>query len=281
MQPVPSITLHGQILPWSRSERYLGIELDRNMTLTQQANSVAAKFKRNMNAMKVLSSLTSISGHILKRVYCACVQSTLEYGGIVTPLMCKTNIKTLQKIQNQGMRLILGVPKWTCINSMNQELSILPVRVRYEIAVAKFIDKVRFMESHPLHVSCSRPVMIRQERSKWLLKCKDVYNKLSPRGDDRTLEIFEEHAPWETPNVIYYVNHTMNKNNHSSEILRKAAESDMKDLPTRTHYYTDGSKSESSVAAAYIVNKQAAYFRLNNNATITQAELFGIWAAIE
>ena len=166
MQPVPSITLHGQILPWSRSERYLGIELDRNMTLTQQANSVVAKSKRNMNAMKVLSSLTSISGHILKRIYCACVQSTLDYGAIVTPLMCKTNIKTLQKIQNQGMRLILGVPKWTCINSMNQELGILPVRVRYEIAVAKFIDKVRFMESHPLHVSCSRPVMIRQERSK-------------------------------------------------------------------------------------------------------------------
>ena len=281
MQPVPSITLHGQILPWSRSERYLGIELDRNMTLTQQANSVAAKSKRNMNAMKVLSSLTSISGHILKRVYCACVQSTLEYGAIVTPLMCKTNIKTLQKIQNQGMRLILGVPKWTCINSMNQELGILPVRVRYEIAVAKFIDKVRFMESHPLHVSCSRPVMIRQERSKWLLKCKDIYNKLSPRGDDRTLEIFEEHAPWETPKIIYYVNRTMNKNKHSSEILRKAAESDMKDLPTGTHYYTDGSKSESRVAAAYIVNKQAAYFRLNNDATITQAELFGIWAAIE
>ena len=85
MQPVPSITLHGQILPWSRSERYLGIELDRNMTLTQQANSVAAKSKRNMNVMKVLSSLTSIYGHILKRVYCACVQSSLEYGAIVTP----------------------------------------------------------------------------------------------------------------------------------------------------------------------------------------------------
>ena len=75
-----------------------------------------------MNAMKVLSSLTAISGHILKRVYSACVQSTLEYGAIITPLMCKTNIATLQKIQNQGMRLILGVLKWTCVTSMGQEL---------------------------------------------------------------------------------------------------------------------------------------------------------------
>ena len=55
----------------------------------------------------------------------------------------------------------------------------------------------------------------------------------------------------------------------------------MKDLPTGTHYYTDGSKSESRVAAAYIVNIQTVYFRLNNDATITQAELFGNWVAIE
>ena len=55
----------------------------------------------------------------------------------------------------------------------------------------------------------------------------------------------------------------------------------MKDLPTGTHYYTDGSKSKSRVAAAYIVSKQSAYFRLNNDATITQAKFFGIWAAIE
>ena len=75
------------------------------------------------------------------------------------------------------------------------------------------------------------------------------------------------------------MNHTLN-HTHSSEILRKAAECDMKDLPAGTHY-TDGFKSESRVAAAYIMNRQAAYFRLNNDATITQAELFGIWAAIE
>ena len=42
----------------------------------------------------------------------------------------------------------------------------------------------------------------------------------------------------------------------------------MKYLPTGNHYYTDVSKSESRVAAAYIVNRQAAYFRLNNDATI-------------
>ena len=149
------ITRNGRRLPWSSNEKYLGIELDSRMTFTKQANNAAAKSKKNMNAMKVLSSLTAISGHILKRIYSACVQSTLEYGAIATPLMCKTNITTLQKVQNQGTRLILGVPKWTCVTSMGQELDILPLRTRCEITVAKLVDKVKFMTSHPLHVSCT------------------------------------------------------------------------------------------------------------------------------
>ena len=103
------ITLNEQVLPWSSNEKYLGIQLDSNMTFTYQANCVASQAKKNMNAMKVISSFTHLSGHILKRVYSACVQSTLEYGAILTLLlvMCKSNIITLQRVQNQRMRLIL------------------------------------------------------------------------------------------------------------------------------------------------------------------------------
>ena len=78
---------------------------------------------------------------------------------------------------------------------MSQELSMLPVRVRNEIAVAKLVDKIRFMPSHPLHVSCARPTIINKERSKWLIKCKDIYRKFAPRIDDRAVEVIKDHAP--------------------------------------------------------------------------------------
>ena len=189
-KPDAMISLNGQRLPWSPTEKYLGIELDSSMRLTHQANHLAAIGKKNLNALKVLSSLTDTSAHILKRVYSACVQSGLDYGAILTPLMCKTSITKLQRVQNQGMRLILGAPKWTCTTSMSQELTMLPVRVRSEIAVAKLVDKIKFMPSHPLHVSCASPAIINKERSKWLIRCRDIHRKLAPKADDRTVEIF-------------------------------------------------------------------------------------------
>ena len=55
----------------------------------------------------------------------------------------------------------------------------------------------------------------------------------------------------------------------------------MQNLPVGTHYYTDGSKSDSRAAAAFIVNKTVSYLRLNDDAIITQAELVAIWGALE
>ena len=280
-RPEQQITLNEQVLPWSSNEKYLGIQLDSNMTFTYQANCVAAQAKKNMNAMKVMSSFTHISAHIMKRVYSACVQSTLEYGAILTPLMCKSNIITLQRVQNQGMRLILGLPKWACTTSMSRELSMLPVRARCEISVAKLIDKIRFMPSHPLHVSCARQSMINRERSKWLITCRDIYKKLSPRLDDRTMETFDVCAPWEALPITFHVNHTITKTSSTANDLKTTAIQEIQNLPSGTHYYTDGSKSNSRVAAAYIVNDNASYLRLNDDATITQAELVAIWGALE
>ena len=198
-KPDEVITLSDQRLPWSPNEKYLGVELDSKMNFTPKYINAAAQGKKNINALKVVSSLTDISAHILKGVtlallhhdtpstarvprdcarvpfqeeiqLTACVQPAIEYGAIITRLMCKTSVTTLQRVQNQGMRLILGISKWTCTTSMSQELSMLPVRVRNEIAVAKLVDKIRFIPSHPLHVSCARPTVINKERSKWLIK---------------------------------------------------------------------------------------------------------------
>ena len=88
-KPDEVITLNDQRLPCSTNERCLGVELYSKMNFTTQSINAASQGKKNINALKVVSSLTDISAHILKGIYTACVQPALEYGTIITPLMCK------------------------------------------------------------------------------------------------------------------------------------------------------------------------------------------------
>ena len=113
------------------------------------------------------------------------------------------------------------------------------------------------------------------------IKCREINAKLTPARDDRTLEVFDDQAPWESSPIIYHINHTLNKEEHTAEELKAATIRDMKNLPDGVNYFTDGSKSESRVAAAYIVKNTASFLRLNDDATITQAELVVIWGALE
>ena len=63
-----------------------------------------------MNLLKVLNSLSDVKASILKNIYTSTIQSTLEYGAVTFGMKAPSNIDRLQVSQNQGMRLILGVP---------------------------------------------------------------------------------------------------------------------------------------------------------------------------
>ena len=80
---------------------------------------------------------------------------------------------------------------------------------------------------------------------------------------------------------LYCINHTLIKLKSTNKELKSVAIQDMQKLPVGIHYYTDGSKSDSRAAAAFIVNKTVSCLRLNDDAIITQAKLVAIWGALE
>ena len=71
------------------------------------------KTDRKMNFHKLLNSLSDVDKIIMKNIYTTTLQSTLKYGGVTFGMMAPSNIDMLQVSQNQGMRLILGVPRGT------------------------------------------------------------------------------------------------------------------------------------------------------------------------
>ena len=67
--------------------------------------------------------------------------------------MAPSNIDRLQAAQNQGMRLILGLPRGTSAMMMRHQPQTLPVehRARAKLMRAKLYRKGRLEETHTTH----------------------------------------------------------------------------------------------------------------------------------
>jgi hypothetical protein len=77
-------------------------------------------------------------------MYIAYIRSALKYAAPVWyPCMSATSIAKLQRIQNHGLRIALGVPRSTRIDSLHFEAAVVPLQVRYDVATAYQAEKYR------------------------------------------------------------------------------------------------------------------------------------------
>ena len=67
--------------------------------------------------------------------------------------MTKTACKTIKVCHNTALCTILGVPRRTSIDAIENELRLPPLNVRFSILTAQFIVKVFSNSEHPLHKS--------------------------------------------------------------------------------------------------------------------------------
>ena len=88
-----------------------------------------------MNLLKVLNSLSDVNASNLKNVYTATIQFNTEYGAVTFEMIAPSNIYMFQVSQNQGMRLILAVPRGTSAKMMRHELQMLPVEHRAKLSI--------------------------------------------------------------------------------------------------------------------------------------------------
>ena len=120
----------GARIPCRASVKYLGVIIDKRLNFRKQVDYVIQKTDSKMN-----------------------VQSTLEYGAVTFGMMVASNIVRLQAAQNQGMRLILGVPRGTSAKMMRHTLQMLPVGHRAKLTRANLYRRIRGSVQHPLHTT--------------------------------------------------------------------------------------------------------------------------------
>ena len=107
-------------------------------------------------------------------------------------MMAPSNIDRLHAAQNQGMRLILGVPRGTSAKMMRHELQMLPVEKRVQLMRDKLYRKIRGNTHHPLNITIDR-----RQRNGWTTEIQECHRLVSRQLEDPTQLEIDNTAPWE------------------------------------------------------------------------------------
>jgi hypothetical protein len=112
--------------------KLLGITLDKALSFKPHMREVERKSMGAMNQMWRLGGcFQGISGTAMRQMYLACVRPIIEYGSeIWYPTTTQKQRKSLQVIQNRGLRRILGAIKTTPANVMHVEAGVMPLEIR-------------------------------------------------------------------------------------------------------------------------------------------------------
>jgi len=87
---------------------FLGIRFDNHLTFKNQINYLKETCVQRLNIIKILSQKSwCLTKDTLVQVYNVLIRSVLEYSAILAPAISKTNLNTLQVIQNNALRIIL------------------------------------------------------------------------------------------------------------------------------------------------------------------------------
>ena len=125
--------------------------------------------------MKKLAGTTwGANSDILKQVYTGAVRPVVEYASTIWDTASKTNKSKLDRVQNMGLRIILGAMRSTPIQQMEKTADLQPLECRREYKAAIQGEKLKRLTSHPLHHKLQHGTKNRLKRKSFKHKLKDL-----------------------------------------------------------------------------------------------------------
>ena len=117
-----SLRLNNQPVPQVETPAFLGVTLDTRLTWKPHLEVVEAKATRKLTIMKKLAGTTwGANSDILKQVYTGAERPVVEYASTTWDTASKTNKSKLDRVQNMGLRIILGAMRSTPIQQMEKD----------------------------------------------------------------------------------------------------------------------------------------------------------------
>ena len=135
-------------------KKFLGLIWDPKLNFKEHIKYLKKKCQSSLNIIKVLAHTDwGASTKTLLKLYRALVRSKLDYGCIVYRNASETDLKTLDVIHNQGIRLCLGAFRSSPVESLYVEANEPPLQERRLELLMKYGLRIKCNRSNPAYDS--------------------------------------------------------------------------------------------------------------------------------
>ena len=140
-----SIWLSGHELEYVRTYKFLGVIFDSpKLSFRYHVEHVKKRCIKKVAIMKsICGNRWGADRRTLLQFYTSCIRSIMDYACHVYTTAANQYLKELDVLQNQCLRLALGVRNATPIISLNVKASIPPLSLRREYLTLKYYNKIK------------------------------------------------------------------------------------------------------------------------------------------
>lgn len=148
----PSILIKGQQFEYKNKIKYLGVILDKNLSLNEQVKNTLKKVKQVRGMLSpIIGWYSKINIETKLLVIQSCLIPILDYGIVQTlPRISKTNILTLERQYRQALKTAAQLPRRCPTNALWEMLDCDPWHIRIHDLHNDMISKLKNMQIQDL-----------------------------------------------------------------------------------------------------------------------------------
>lgn len=215
----PELVIGNNKINFAENYKFLGMVMDSKLKWNEHIQYIHGKAVKSLNVIRMLSG-TDFGSDIsmLIRMHKALVISLMDYGSFLFQNASGTSLKTLDVINNRGMRCVLGAFKSTPIDSLHAETGIPKLKYRREYLGLSYIAKVMSNPDHPAYqeweqLTLDQAIFLKKGNAG---KASFLFTSLSQLQSVHNLHNmitiddmhFPEKPPWLIQNMIFDVSLT-------------------------------------------------------------------------
>ncbi|KAG0717925.1 RNA-directed DNA polymerase from mobile element jockey [Chionoecetes opilio] len=304
--PLDTLRLQGQNVEWVATQRYLGVIVARNNGCKAEIQHLKDKCRARNRILRAMSwKGMGASGTVILSAYKSLVRSLVDYASPVLLHITTTDAKSLETIQNEALRTILGAPKWTKTENMRAETQVSSLTARLKVMTANFLIKSYIRADHPdeVHTQLHNHHEGHRGQGRWLKTAIETlqHSGVAWEAINTAVIPLERNAtaPWEATLITTVVRPPRRKKRDCLPVeLRQEGLQNIQGVrePYAAVYYTDGSTdpAEGRSGAAFVCKMggedpvatatrrvHTASARTSNFSSSTQTELTAISMALD